>query len=219
MEKLIKEKIKKLKPSATIALNEKSKKLISEGKKIYKFGFGQSPFPVPKEIQKELSINTHRKDYLPMQGLLELRQAISSYLNKRNKFKFDFEDIIVGPGSKELMFILNQVFNGDIILPAPSWVSYAPQADIGNNKVHWIETSSETNWFPTAAQLEKKIKKIRVKKIFFVVRLYDYDWFWVFEMKTTTTYDSGMGWAGVQLFSVCAPFTLFNLKTHINIKM
>ena len=46
MEKLIKEKIKKLKPSATIALNEKSKKLISEGKKIYKFGFGQSPFPV-----------------------------------------------------------------------------------------------------------------------------------------------------------------------------
>jgi aspartate aminotransferase len=169
MEKLIKEKIKKLKPSATIALNEKSKKLISEGKKIYKFGFGQSPFPVPKEIQKELSINTHRKDYLPMQGLLELRQAISSYLNKRNKFKFDFEDIIVGPGSKELMFILNQVFNGDIILPAPSWVSYAPQADIGNNKVHWIETSSETNWFPTAAQLEKKIKKIRVKKILLIL--------------------------------------------------
>ena len=169
MEKLIKEKIKKLKPSATVALNEKSKKLISEGKKIYKFGFGQSPFPVPKEIQKELSINTHRKDYLPMQGLPELREAISSYLNKRNKFKFDFEDIIVGPGSKELMFLLNQIFNGDIILPAPSWVSYAPQADIGSNKIHWIETSSETNWFPTAEQLEKKIKQIGVKKILLVL--------------------------------------------------
>ena len=116
MEKLIKEKIQKLKPSATVALNEKSKKLISEGKKIYKFGFGQSPFPVPQEIQKELSTNAHRKDYLPIQGLPELREAISSYLNKRNKFKFDFEDIIVGPGSKELMFLLNQIFNGDIIL-------------------------------------------------------------------------------------------------------
>ena len=169
MNKLIKEKIKKLKPSATIALNEKSKKLISERKKIYKFGFGQSPFPVPREIQKELSINTHRKDYLPMQGLLELRQAISSYLNKRNKVKFDFEDIVIGPGSKELMFLLNQIFNGDIILPAPSWVSYAPKADIGNNKVHWIETSSETNWFPTAEQLEKKIKKIGVKKILLIL--------------------------------------------------
>jgi len=169
MEKLIKEKIKKLKPSATVALNEKSKKLISEGKKIYKFGFGQSPFPVPKEIQKELSVNTHRKDYLPMQGLPELREAISSYLNKRNKFKFDFEDIIVGPGSKELMFLLNQIFNGDVILPAPSWVSYAPQADIGSNKIHWIETSSETNWFPTAEQLEKKIKQIGVRKILLIL--------------------------------------------------
>ena len=169
MDKLIKEKIKKLKPSATTALNERSKKLISEGKKIYKFGFGQSPFPVPKEIQKELSINTYRKDYLPTQGLSELRQAISSYLNKRNKSKFDLEDIIVGPGSKELMFLFNQIFNGDIILPAPSWVSYAPQANIGNNKVHWIETSSETNWFPTAEQLEKKIKKIGVKKILLIL--------------------------------------------------
>ena len=169
MNKLIKEKIKKLKPSATIALNEKSKKLISEGKKIYKFGFGQSPFPVPQEIQKELSINAHQKDYLPMQGLPELRHAISSYLNKRNKVKFDFDDIIIGPGSKELMFLLNQIFNGEIILPAPSWVSYAPQADISNNKVHWIETSSETNWFPTVEQLEKKIKKIGDKKILLIL--------------------------------------------------
>ena len=41
--------IKLLKPSATLAINEKSKDLISKGKKVYKFGFGQSPFPVPKE--------------------------------------------------------------------------------------------------------------------------------------------------------------------------
>ncbi len=150
--------VKNLEPSSTLKINEACKELERSGKKIYKFGFGQSPFPVPKEIQKELSINTHRKDYLPIQGLPELREAISSYLNKRNKFKFDFEDIIVGPGSKELMFLLNQIFNGDIILPAPSWVSYAPQADIGSNKIHWIETSSETNWFPTAEQLEKKIE-------------------------------------------------------------
>ncbi len=169
MNKLIKDKIKKLKPSATIALNEKSKKLISEGKKIYKFGFGQSPFPVPQEIQKELSINAHQQDYLPMQGLPELRHAISSYLNKRNKVKFDFDDIIIGPGSKELMFLLNQIFNGEIILPAPSWVSYAPQADLANNKVHWLQTTIENNWFPTAKNLEKKIKSIKNKKILLIL--------------------------------------------------
>ena len=47
------------------------------------------------------------------------------------------------------MFLLQLGFDGDIILPAPSWVSYEPQAIIGKNKVHWIETLRENNWFPT----------------------------------------------------------------------
>ena len=169
MEKLVKDKIAKLKPSSTLTLNEKSKKLISEGKTIYKFGFGQSPFPVPRKIEKELSNNAYQKDYLPMQGLPELRQAIASYLNNRNKFKFSFEDIIVGPGTKELMFLLHQIFNGEIILSAPSWVSYSPQAAIGQNNVHWIETSQQTNWFPTALQLERKINEIGKHKILFIL--------------------------------------------------
>jgi len=60
-------------------------------------------------------------------------------------------------------------FNGDIILPAPSWVSYAPQAQIASNKVHWIQTSANNNWFPTAAELEKKIKSIKSKKIILIL--------------------------------------------------
>ena len=49
-KKLVKKNILELAPSATLAINEKCKQLISEGKKVYKFGFGQSPFPVPKKI-------------------------------------------------------------------------------------------------------------------------------------------------------------------------
>ena len=52
---------------------------------------------------------------------------------------------------------------GEIILPAPSWVSYAPQAIIGRNKIKWLECSRENNWFPTANQLEKKVKSIKKK--------------------------------------------------------
>jgi hypothetical protein len=48
--KLIKKNLIKLEPSATLAINEKSKKLISKGKKVYRFGFGQSPFPIPEKI-------------------------------------------------------------------------------------------------------------------------------------------------------------------------
>ena len=62
------------------------------------------------------------------------------------------------------MLLMHIAFKGEILIPAPGWVSYEPQAQIGSNKVHWLETSRENNWFPTAKELEKKIKKIGKKK-------------------------------------------------------
>ena len=63
------------------------------------------------------------------------------------------------------MFLTQIAFNGDILLSAPSWVSYQPQALIAKNKVHWIQTSRNTNWFPTAEQIEDKIKTIKDKNL------------------------------------------------------
>ena len=80
MKDLTKKNILKLKPSSTLVINEKCKELISQGKKVYQFGFGQSPFPVPEKIVKTLKDNAHRKEYLPMQGLETLRKSISKYL-------------------------------------------------------------------------------------------------------------------------------------------
>ena len=82
MNKFIKNQISKLKPSATLAINEESNRLKKSGKKIYKFGFGQSPFPVPESIVSALKTNADKHTYLPMQGLEELRSAIANYLNK-----------------------------------------------------------------------------------------------------------------------------------------
>ena len=62
------------------------------------------------------------------------------------------------------MLLMHVAFNGEILTPAPSWVSYEPQAQIGLNKVHWMETSQENNWFPTAKELENKLKIIGKKK-------------------------------------------------------
>ena len=100
-----------------------------------------------------------------MQGLKELRLAIADDLNKNNSNNFKEEDIVIGPGTKELMFLTQIAFNGEILLPAPSWVSYFPQTLIAKNKTHWIQTTSNTNWFPTRIQLEDKIKKIKNKKL------------------------------------------------------
>ena len=169
LNNLIKKNLTNLEPSATLAINEKSKELISRRKKVYRFGFGQSPFPVPNKIVSVLKKNADKKDYLPMQGLPKLREVISKYLSKNTKSNFTKENIIITPGSKEGMFLMHMVFNGDIILPAPSWVSYAPQANIASNKVHWIQTSADNNWFPTAIELEKKIKLIKNKNIILIL--------------------------------------------------
>ena len=166
---LIKKNLINLEPSATLAINERSKELISKGKKVYRFGFGQSPFPVPNRIVATLKENADKKAYLPMQGLPKLREAISDYLTKKTGSVFLKDNIIITPGSKEGMFLMHMAFDGNIILPAPSWVSYAPQAKIASNKVHWIQTSAENNWFPTASELEKKIRSIKNKNIILIL--------------------------------------------------
>ena len=165
MNKFIKNHIDQLKPSATLAINEESNRIKKNGKKIYKFGFGQSPFPIPESVVSALKKNANKHMYLQMQGLEELRSAIADYLNKTNDNNFNKEDIVIGPGTKELMFLTQIAFDGEILLPAPSWVSYQPQALIAKNKVHWIETTSDSNWFPTANQLENKIKNIKKKNL------------------------------------------------------
>ena len=170
MSSKIKKNILKLKESSTLVINEKSKELIKQGKKVYQFGFGQSPFPVPEKIVEALKNHAHRKEYLPIQGLPKLRETISNYLKKKTGNNYPKENILITPGSKEAMLLMHIAFKGEIIIPAPGWVSYEPQAQIGSNKVHWIETSRVNNWFPTAAELEKKIKKVgKNKNLIFII--------------------------------------------------
>ena len=160
---MLKDIVKNLEPSSTLKINEISKKLEEAGKKIFKFGFGQSPFQVPNDIVNELKKNAHQNNYLPMQGLAELRSSIAKYTSLKKDYNYDSEDIIIGPGSKELMFLLHLIFEGKIILPAPSWVSYAPQAIIGRNKIETIQTKRVNNWFPTGSEIEEIILKDKKK--------------------------------------------------------
>ena len=160
---MLKNLVKNLKPSSTLLINETSRKLEAQGKKIFKFGFGQSPFKVPESIVEELKNNAHQNKYLPMQGLLELRKAVAKYSSTKKNYNYKSENVIIGPGSKELMFLLHIIFDGEIILPAPSWVSYAPQAILGRNKIQILQTKRENNWFPTALEIEEIISKDKNK--------------------------------------------------------
>ncbi len=160
---MLKDFVKNLKPSSTLEINETSKKLEEQGKKIFKFGFGQSPFKVPEDVVKELKDNAHQNKYLPMQGLYELRNAVAKYTSEKKNYDYKSDNVIIGPGSKELMFLLQVIFDGEIILPAPSWVSYAPQAILGRNKIQILQTKRENNWFPTAFEIKEIILKDKNK--------------------------------------------------------
>ena len=157
----IQNNIKSLKTSATLAINELSKQLIEEGKEVFMFGLGQSPFPVPKVIVDELKSHAHQKDYLNVSGLLELREQVANYHSKKNHYHYDSENVIIGPGSKELIFQTQLALDCDLLLPSPSWVSYEPQAQIINKKVHWINAIAESNWHLTPEELEKSCEKLK----------------------------------------------------------
>ena len=147
--------IRGMKPSATVAINERSNELLKEGRRIFKLGLGQSPFPVPDVVVDELKANAYQKDYLPVQGLRALREAVADYHRRGEGCPATHDDVLIGPGSKELMFLLQLVYYGDLIIPTPAWVSYAPQAKIIGRNVSFLHTDEQHDWLLTAEQLDQ----------------------------------------------------------------
>lgn len=141
--------------SATLAINQTSARLAAEGKQVYRLGLGQSPFPVPPAVVAALQKHAAEKDYLPVRGLYALRQAVADYHRRTQHLDFTAENILVGPGTKELMFLLQITYYGDLVVPSPSWVSYAPQAQIIGRKVRWLETHEENDWRLSAEELAR----------------------------------------------------------------
>ncbi len=131
-------------PSATLAINEQSQRLITEGREVYRMGLGQSPFPVPPHVRASLEVNAHQKDYLAVKGLPALRQAVVDWVERTEGLGYSPDNVLVGPGTKELMFLVQLVYYGDLVIPSPSWVSYAPQARIIGRHIHWLRTRPET---------------------------------------------------------------------------
>jgi aspartate aminotransferase len=128
-------RVERLEVSPTIAARMRSEELAAAGRRVYRMGLGQSPFPVPAPVVAALRAAASVKDYLPPGGLLELRRTVADYHRRRHGVTFAAEDVMVGPGSKELMFLLQLCFDGDILVPTPSWVSYVPQARLAGRTV------------------------------------------------------------------------------------
>lgn len=162
-QNMLYERFRNTEPSSTLRINEISNKLLDEGKNVYKFGLGQSPFPVPEILIETLKKNAHQKDYLNVSGLLKLREVVAKYHSKKNLYNYSKDNVIIGPGSKELIFQCQMVTEMPLLLPKPSWVSYEPQAKILKKDVNWIDTSKNTNWHLSGNALRDHCKNNKYK--------------------------------------------------------
>ncbi len=127
----------------------------AQGKEVYHFGFGESPFPVAELIQSALRENSHQNHYLPTHGLPELCEAVTKFYSKEYGHKFSSSDVFIGPGSKELIFQTIYLMEGPLLVPAPSWVSYGPQAALRGKTIVPVETKRDNSYKITPEELDK----------------------------------------------------------------
>lgn len=153
--------LKKIQPSATLQINQRVKHMQQAGRDITHFGFGQSPFPVPELIQHALRDQAAVKAYLPTRGLPALCQAVADYYTREFNYDFSAQQVFVGPGSKELIYQISYCLPGAVILPTPTWVSYAPQATLLNKQVRFVHTKQSNQYMLTADALDSACRELK----------------------------------------------------------
>jgi aspartate aminotransferase len=162
MTDFVSELIKKVKPSATIAVSMKAAQLRAAGKDIIGLGAGEPDFDTPEHIKVAAikAINNGQTKYTAVDGTAELKQAIIGKFKRDNKLNFDTNQILVSCGAKHsISNVLAAVLNpGDeVIIPAPFWVSYPDMATLAGGKSVIISTSQEQDFKLVPEQLEAAI--------------------------------------------------------------
>lgn len=148
-------------PSATLAMNEAVAKRRAEGHEVIHLAFGQASFPLPPSLREALAEAATQTAYAPVLGLPALRQAIAAYLVRTRQMSVAAEQVVVGPGSKPLLYALLQVLDGDLLLPVPSWVSYAPQARLAGRRVIGVDTEPSDHHRLTPEALSEAVARAR----------------------------------------------------------
>ena len=120
--------------SATLATNERLRGLIAEGRPILHLAFGEAGLPVPDEVIDVLTRGASDNAYAPVAGSPAARAAAAGWFERR-RLPCAPDQVVIAPGSKALLWALLSILPGDVVLPRPSWVSYAAQAAIAGKRV------------------------------------------------------------------------------------
>jgi len=158
----ISDRVKKVKPSVTLAITAKAKALKSEGVDVIGFGAGEPDFDTPDNIKAAAidAINSGFTKYTAVGGIDELKSAISDQLKQENDLSYDLSEIFISCGAKHTLYNLFQATlnpGDEVVIPAPYWVSY-PDMVLLADGVPVIVQCTETDSFKmTAAQFADAI--------------------------------------------------------------
>lgn len=149
-------------PSPTLAVDARAKELIAAGERIINFGVGEPDFDTPEHIKRAATEAMARgmTKYTPVQGILELRNAICKKLLRENNLEYDPAEIVVSCGAKHSLYNALQVLvqEGDeVIVPSPYWVSYIEQVKLAGATPVVVPTRPGNNFKLTPEELSKAI--------------------------------------------------------------
>ncbi len=156
--------IKRIKPSATMAVTQKARELKAAGKDIIGLGAGEPDFDTPENIKKAAiqAINGGDTKYTPVDGTPELKKAIKAKFKRENNLDYELNEISVGTGGKQIIFnafavSLNE--SDEVIIPAPYWVTYPDVVNYFNGKPIFVQCGEESGFKITPQQLENTINQ------------------------------------------------------------
>ena len=156
------DRINNLSTSATLAMAAKARELRAEGKDIIGLSLGEPDFNTPDFIKDAAieAINQNYNSYSPVDGYVDLKEAIITKFKRDNNLSYSLPQIVVSTGAKQSLYNIASVMlnKGDeVILPCPYWVSYSDIVKLNDGVPVEVETSIENDFKMTAAQLEAAI--------------------------------------------------------------
>lgn len=160
---------KSISPSATLALNAQVALLKSQGEDVISMGAGEPDFDTPVHIRKAAkeAIDAGKTRYTDAKGIPELRAAIAEHIYEHKHLRYATDEIIVSSGAKQAIVLALQSIldpGDEVILPSPYWISYTEMIKIAGGIPVIIQTVPETDFLPTASQLEESVSE-RTKAI------------------------------------------------------
>ncbi len=162
MSNQLSDRINSLAPSATLEMAAKARELRAEGKDIIGLSLGEPDFNTPNYIKDAAiqAVNDDYNSYTPVDGYVELKDAIINKFKRDNNLTYAYPQIVVSTGAKQALYNVAQVClnEGDeVILPCPYWVSYSDIVKLADGVPVEVTTSIDNDFKMTPAQLEAAI--------------------------------------------------------------